>query len=81
MKQLIETPEDLLKFLKENWNTISDKQYDAILWETLSCYHIGNRTTYEETEKLILKYVDFVSSNPPHYEKPLFIDLDLDVDD
>lgn len=80
MKQLIETPEDLLKFLKENWNTISDKQYDAILWETLSCYHIGNRTTYEETEKLILKYVDFVSSNPPHYEKPLFLDLHIDND-
>ncbi len=60
MKQLIETPEDLLKFLKENWETISDNTYNAILFETLSCYHIGNRTTYEETEKLILKYVDFV---------------------
>ena len=78
MKHLIETPEDLLKFLKENWSTISDNTYNAILWETLSCYHIGDRTTYEETEKLILKYVDFVSSNPPHYEKPLFLDLHID---
>lgn len=80
MKQLIETPEDLLKFLKENWETISDNAYNAILWESLQVYQIKPKTTYEETEKLILKYVDFVSSNPPHYEKPLFIDLKLDVE-
>ena len=80
MNVVIETTEDLLNFLKKNWNTISDNAYNAILFETLSCYHIGNRTTYEETEKLILKYVDFVSSQPSHYEKPLFLDLKLDVE-
>lgn len=80
MKQLIKTPEDLLKFLKENWNTISDNTYNAILWESLQVYQIRNKTTYEEAEKLILRYVDFVSSNPPHYERPLFLELDIDVE-
>ena len=40
MKQLIETPEDLLKFLKKNWNNISDNTYNAILWESLQVYQI-----------------------------------------
>ena len=80
MKQLIETPEDLLKFLKENWNTISDNTYNAILWESLQVYQIRNRTTYEEAEKLILRYVKFVSSQPSHYETPLFLELDIDVE-
>ena len=80
MKQLIETPEDLLKFLKENWETISDNTYNAILWESVQVYQIRNKTTYEEAEKLILRYVKFVSSNPPHYERPLFLELDIDVE-
>lgn len=80
MKQLIKTPEDLLKFLKENWNTISDNTYNAILWESLQVYQIRNRTTYEEAEKLILRYVKFVSSQPAHYETPLFLELDIDVE-
>jgi len=81
MKQLIETTNDLLVFLKNNWDNITDKQFNEILFETLSCYQIRERTTFEETEKLILKYVEFVSSNPPNWERPIFIDLDLDVDD
>ena len=80
MKQLIKTPEDLLKFLKENLNNISDNAYNAILWESLQVYQIKPKTTYEDAEKLILKYVDFVSSNPPHYELPLFLELDIDVE-
>jgi hypothetical protein len=80
MKQLIETPEDLLKFLKENWETISDNTYNAILWESLQVYQIRNKTTYEEAEKLILRYVKFVSSQPAHYERPLFLELDIDVE-
>ena len=81
MKQLIETTNDLLVFLKNNWNNITDKQFNEILFETLSCYQIRERTSFEETEKLILKYVEFVSSNPPNWERPIFIDLDLDADD
>lgn len=80
MKQLIKTPEDLLKFLKENWNTISDNTYNSILWESLQVYQIRNKTTYEEAEKLILKYVKFISSQPAHYERPLFLELDIDVE-
>lgn len=80
MKQLIKTPEDLLKFLKKNWNNISDNAYNAILWESLQVYQIKPKTTYEDAENLILKYVDFVSSNPPNYEKPLFLDLKLEVE-
>ena len=80
MKQLIKTPEDLLNFLKENWNTISDNTYNAILWESLQVYQIRNKTTYEEAEKLILRYVKFVSSQPAHYERPLFLELDIDVE-
>jgi len=81
MAQLIKTTNDLLVFLKNNWNSITNKQYEEILWETLSCYQIRERTTFEETERLILKYVEFVSSNPPNWERPIFLELDLDVDD
>lgn len=76
----IDNIETLLKFLKENWNSITDKNYNEILLKTLNVYEGGKRETYEKTEQLILKYVDFVSSNPPHYEKPIFLELNLDVE-
>ena len=73
----IENVETLLKFLRENWNNISDKNYNEILLKTLNVYEGGKRETYEETEQLILKYIEFIDSNPSHWEHPIFLDLDI----
>lgn len=70
----------LLKFLRENWTKIPDNDYIQIMRESLQVYEWGKRESYEITEQLILKYVDFVSSQPNHYEKPIFLELDIDVE-
>jgi len=73
----IDNIETLLKFLKENWNNISDKNYNEILLKTLNVYEGGKRESYEETEQLILKHIEFINSNPSHWEQPIFLDLDI----
>jgi hypothetical protein len=73
----IENVNNLLKFLRENWDSISDKTYNEILFESLNVFEVGKRETYENSEKLILKYVDFVSSQPSNWEKPIFLELDI----
>ena len=76
----IENVNNLLKFLRENWDSISDKTYNEILFESLNVFEVGKRETYEKSEKLILKYVDFVSSQPSNWEKPIFLELNLRTD-
>lgn len=76
----IDNVNTLLEFLRENWTKIPDNDYIQIMRESLQVYEWGKRESYEITEQLILKYVDFVSSNPPHYEKPIFLELNLDVE-
>jgi len=73
----IDNIETLLKFLRENWNNISDKNYNEILLKTLNVYEGGKRETYEETEQLILKYIEFIDSSPTNWEKPIFLELEL----
>lgn len=73
----IDNVNTLLKFLRENWDSINDKTYNEILLESLNVFEVGKRETYEKSEQLILKYVDFVSSQPNHYEKPIFLELDI----
>lgn len=74
----IDNIETLLKFLRENWNNISDKNYNEILMKTLNIYEGGKRESYEITEQLILKYMEFIESKPPHCENPIFLELNLD---
>ena len=76
----IDNLETLLKFLRENWNNISDKNYNEILLKTLNVYEGGKRESYEITEQLILKYIEFIDSNPSHWENPIFLDLNLDFE-
>jgi len=76
----IDNVNTLLKFLRENWDSISDKTYNEILFESLNVFEVGKRETYEKSEQLILKYVDFVSSQPSNWEKPIFLELDIDVE-
>lgn len=73
----IDNVNTLLKFLRENWNTISDETYNEILFESLNVYEVGKRDTYEKTEQLILKYIEFINSQPSHWEKPIFLELDI----
>lgn len=72
----IDNVNTLLKFLRENWDSINDKTYNEILLESLNVFEVGKRETYEKSEQLILKYVDFVTNQPSHYEKPIFLELD-----
>lgn len=76
----IDNVNTLLNFLRENWTTISDETYNEILFESLNVYEVGKRETYENTERLILKYVEFINSQPSHWEKPIFLDLEIDVE-
>ncbi len=74
----IDNVNTLLNFLRENWDSISDETYNEILLQSLNVYEVGKRETYENTEQLILKYIEFINSQPPHFEKPIFLEIDVE---
>lgn len=73
----IDNVNTLLKFLRENWNSISNETYNEILLQSLNVYEAGKRESYERSEQLILKYIEFINSQPSNWEKPIFLDLDI----
>lgn len=81
MKHKIDTVEQLLHFLKTNWNKLTDFGYIEVIRETLECYEFNKPETYDIAEKRIIHYT--TTYNDPNIEKPLFLDVsfgDFDED-
>lgn len=76
MKHEINTPEQLLQFLKANWNRLTEFGYIEVIRETLGFYEFNKPETYEIAEKRITYYI--TKYNDPNIEKPFWIDKELD---
>lgn len=71
MKYTINTTEELLAFLKANWNRLTDFGYIEIIRESLQVYESEKPKTFEIAETRIK---DFLSKyGNPNIEKPLWI--------
>lgn len=76
MNYEINTPEQLLQFLKTNWNRITDFGYIEIIRESLQVYTSEKPLTYEIAEKQIK---DFLSKyGNPNIEKPLWFEAEFE---
>lgn len=76
MKHEINTTEQLLQFLKANWNRLTDFGYTEIIRESIEVYVSGKPSTYEIAESQIKEYISKYGNYKG--EKPLFFEVDFD---
>ena len=76
MKYTINTTEELLAFLKANWNRLTDFGYIEIIRESLQVYTSEKPLTYEIAESQIKEYISKYGNYKG--EKPLFFEVDFD---
>ena len=76
MKHIISNEAELLKFLREHWNRITDFGYIEIMRQSLEVYESEKPLTYEIAETRIK---DFLSKyGNPNIEKPLWIEAEFE---
>jgi hypothetical protein len=76
MKHEINTTEQLLQFLKANWNRLTDFGYTEIIRETLNVFEFNKPETFEIAETRIKEFLSKYGN--PNIEKPLFFEIDFD---
>ena len=76
MKHIISNEAELLKFLREHWNRITDFGYIEIIRESLQVYTSEKPLTYEIAESQIKEYISKYGNYKG--EKPLFFEVDFD---
>ena len=65
--------DELIDYLELNYDSLSEKDYGRILFETLDVY-ASKLESKEEAIKQILDYHKLISSRPKQWEKPFFMD-------
>lgn len=72
MKFEIKNIETLIVFFNKHFDKISDKEYNDIVYSTLQVFTDKKPRTKEEAITKLRAYWNFLKSQPPEYEKPLF---------
>lgn len=75
MNYAINTTEELLQFLKANWNRLTDFGYIEIIRESLEVYESEKPLTYEIAETRIKNFLSKYGN--PNIEKPLFFEAEF----
>lgn len=75
MKYTISTETELLKFLREHWNRLTDFGYIEIIRESLQVYESEKPLTYEIAETRIKNFLSKYGN--PNIEKPLFFEAEF----
>jgi hypothetical protein len=77
MDVTIKTFKQLIDFLQNNFDRITDKESPELIRLTLNVYEYAKPGTFVETQK---RLVDFYEAYKNHkHELPIFIDLNFDL--
>lgn len=69
----IQTIDELLDFIKTNYEKLSNEKYVDLIRLTLQVYVFGKPKTKEEALEQILEHYKFIESFPSGHEIPLFM--------
>ena len=68
----IKTIEQLVKFISDNFTSISDEDYYNICWQSIGLITRKPETLTEAINE-ITKFYDIIKDIPPGYEKPFML--------
>lgn len=72
----ITTPEELIEFLKVNFDSLSDVAYSKLIRATCDVFVMGKPNTLEEAINDINNHLDLLNKVPFGGEKPIFFTPD-----
>jgi hypothetical protein len=76
----IENIDELVKFINNNFDRITEDEYYKICWNSLGLVTRKPETVNEATAE-ILKFYDIIKDIPEGWEKPLFALTEKDFDE
>lgn len=72
MRIEITNVDELIYFLNEQWERITDFEFNNIIHKTLSIYADGKPETKDEAFTKIRTIWQWIETHPPDQERPLF---------
>ena len=75
--RIIQSIDELIYFLRTNWNSVTDEQYKSMLYEAFRVYSFGKPQNKTKALEMIKAHYELIKSMPSDHERPLFIENEI----